>query len=174
MAEDRKQLRWQDLDGQERYRVVELIRKGEVKIQDLCRTFGVSRQTLHRAVAAADQAAMEALTRKPRGRRPEPASKSQVRELTRRNRQLTEDFEHMSKRYEVAKALLELQRKVERGETLPGEKKPPKSKIGPDPQGPGRAGQTSGMAGRDDGRGTGDDDACSREVGPPSGDRRRG
>ena len=68
MAEDRKQLKWKDLDGQERYRVVELIRKGEVQIQDLCKTFSVSRQTLHRAVAAADQAAIDALKSKPRGR----------------------------------------------------------------------------------------------------------
>ncbi len=61
MAEDPKQLKWKDLDGQERYRVVELIRKQEVQIQDLCKTFGVSRQTLHRAVAAADEAAVDAL-----------------------------------------------------------------------------------------------------------------
>ncbi len=174
MADDRKQLRWQDLDGQERYRVVELIRKGEVKIQDLRRTFGVSRQTLHRAVAAADRAAVEALTRKPRGRKPEPATKTQVRELTRRNRELAENLEHMSKRYEVAKALLELQRKADRAETLPGEKKTPKSKIGPDPQSPGRAGQASGMADRDDGRGVGSDGAGSRAVDPPSRDHPKG
>ena len=158
MAEDPKQLKWKDLDGQERYRVVELIRKQEVQIQDLCRTFGVSRQTLHRAVAAADQAAVEALKIKPRGRKPEPTTRRQVKNLEKENQRLEKDLHQMSQRYEVAKALLELQRKAERGEPLPGEKKTLDRKRSRRTTSAGPAGRTRGMAGRDGGRGTGSDD----------------
>lgn len=155
MAEGRRQLKWKDLDGQERYRVVELIRKGEVQIQDLCKTFKVSRQTLHRAVAAADQAAVKALTSKPRGRKPEPATGKQVKELAKENRRLEKDLRQMSQRYEVAQALLKLQRKAERGEPLPGEKKTLGRQENQDTTGPGLSGPPGGMAGRDGGRSTG-------------------
>jgi len=158
MAEDPKQLKWKDLNGQERYHVVELIRKGKAQIQDLCQTFGVSRQTLHRAVAAADEAAVEALKSKPRGRRPEPATGKQVKNLERENRRLAKDLHQMSQRYEVAKALLDLQRKAERGEPLPGEKKTLDRKKNSRTTSPGRTGPTRGMAGGDGGRGTGGDD----------------
>ena len=158
MAEDPKQLKWKDLDGQERYRVVELIRKQEVQIQDLCRTFGVSRQTLHRAVAAADQAAVDALKSKPRGRKPEPATGRQVKDLTRENLRLEKDLHQMSQRYEVAKALLDLQRKAKRGESLPGEKKTLDQKKGRRTTGPGPKGRARGMVDRDGGRGPGSDD----------------
>ena len=158
MAEDRKQLKWKDLDGQEKYRVVELIRKGEVQIQDLCKTFGVSRQTLHRAVAAADQAAIDALRSKPRGRRPEPATRRQVKSLEKENQRLEKDLHQMSQRYEVAKALLDLQRKAERGEPLPGEKKTLDRKKSGRSTRPGAGRATRGMAGRDGGRSPGSDD----------------
>ena len=42
---------WKSLSGEERYRIVELARKGQVAISELCKTFGVSRQTLYRAQA---------------------------------------------------------------------------------------------------------------------------
>ena len=61
MTEPKKPLRWQDLTGQERYQVIELMRRPEVNIQELCRTFGVSRQTLYRAAEQADKAAVSAL-----------------------------------------------------------------------------------------------------------------
>ena len=158
MAEDPKQLKWKDLDGAERYRVVELIRKGEVQVQDLCRTFGVSRQTLHRAVAAADQAAIDALKSKPRGRKPEPATRRQVKSLEKETERLEKDLHQMSQRYEVAKALLDLQRKAERGEPLPGEKKTLGRKKGGRTTSPGGRGPPSGMADRDGSRGSGSDD----------------
>jgi len=158
MVEDRKQLKWKDLNGQERYRVVELIRKQEVQIQDLCRTFGVSRQTLHRAVAAADQAAIDALKSKPRGRRPEPAPDKQVKDLTKENHRLEKDLHQMSQRYEVAKALLDLQRKAERGEPLPGEKKTLDRKKNRHTTSLGPTGRSRGMADRDGGRSSGSDD----------------
>ena len=158
MAEGRSQLKWKDLDGQERYRVVELIRKGEVQIQDLCRTFGVSRQTLHRSVAAADQAAVDALRSKPRGRKPEPATRRQLKNLEKENQRLEKDLHQMGQRYEVAKALLELQRKAERGEPLPGEKKPLDRKRGRRTTSAGPAGPTRGMVDRDGGRSAGGDD----------------
>ena len=152
MADDQRQLRWQDLDGQERYRVVEMIRTGEVEIKELSRTFGVSRQTLHRAVEAADTAAVEALTRKRRGRKPEPATTKQVRRLESQNRKLEQDLHQMSQRYEVAKALLELQRQAERGEALGREKKTLHPLIERTPTSARRPRPSTGMADRDDGR----------------------
>ena len=73
-------MKWQELSGEERYRVVELARKGEVPMRELCRTFGVSRQTLYRAMEAADQASMAALEPKRRGRKPRPESEVQREE----------------------------------------------------------------------------------------------
>ena len=70
MDESARTLKWKTLSGEERYRVVELARKGEVPIRELCKTFGVSRQTLYRAMATTDRASSEALELKPRGRKP--------------------------------------------------------------------------------------------------------
>ena len=60
MANEKPRVRWQDLNGEERYRVIELMRQGGVEIKELCRSFGVSRQTLYRAKEAADQADLRA------------------------------------------------------------------------------------------------------------------
>jgi len=35
VGDDRKRLKWQDLDGPERYRVIELLKTGEVEIAEL-------------------------------------------------------------------------------------------------------------------------------------------
>ena len=55
LDEQIRALTWTQLTGQERYRVVTLARKGEVTVSQLCKTFGVSRQTLYRAMEAARQ-----------------------------------------------------------------------------------------------------------------------
>ncbi len=114
-------MKWQELSGEERYRVVELARKGEVGITELCRTFGVSRQTLYRALEAADRASVEALTPKRRGRKPPPASGKKLAEVETEKAKLEKELSRMSQKYEVAQALLDLRRKAERGERLPGE-----------------------------------------------------
>ena len=144
--DDEKQLQWQDLSGEERYRVVELMRKGEVEIKELCRTFGVSRQTLYRALEAADTASVAALTRKRRGRKPTPVAQQKLSEMQTEKRRLQKELQRMSQKYEVAQALLELQRKTERGERLPGEKKRHFQPAGPSTTSPGLDGTATEMA----------------------------
>ena len=165
---DETRLRWQDLSGEQRYRVIELLRKGEVEVKELCQTFGVSRQTLYRAAAAADQASVAALTPKRRGRKPEPANRKQLSQLESQKKALEKNLERMSQKYEIAQALLDLQRKAERGERLPGEKKNRRSKRRPTQSGAGATGTKTPMADSDDGRGAGSDTRGSGELGPPS------
>ena len=113
LDEPKRTLKWQELSGQERYRVVMLARKGEVSVGELCKTFGVSRQTLYRAMEAADQAAMEALEPKKRGRKPTPVSDVQTKELSASNANLQKELDHWKIKYEVAKTFIELERQLE-------------------------------------------------------------
>jgi transposase-like protein len=113
LDEPKRALKWKELSGQERYRVVMLARKGEVSIRGLCSSFGVSRQTLYRAMEAADQAAMEALEPKKRGRKPIPVSEVEAKELTASNVTLKRELEHWKTKYEVAKTFIELERQLE-------------------------------------------------------------
>ncbi len=123
MDEEKKVAKWQNLSGEDRYRVVELARKGEVEIAELCRTFGVSRQTLYRALEAADKASVEALNPKRPGRKRQPVSEKKLSEVQTKKADLEKELKRMRQKYEVAQALLDLQRKLDRGEPLPGEKK---------------------------------------------------
>lgn len=120
LDEPKRTLKWKELSGQERYRVVVLARKGEVKVQELCKSFGVSRQTLYRAMEAADQAAMEALEPKKRGRKPVPVSEVQTKELTASNANLKKELDHWKTKYEVAKTFIELERQLEKKSSLGG------------------------------------------------------
>lgn len=164
---DAKNLKWQQLSGQERYQVIELLRKGEVEVNQLCQTFGVSRQTLYRAAEATDQASVEALTPKPRGRKPLPASGKQLRELQNEKKTLQKQLTRMSQKYEIAQALLDLQRQAERGERLPGEKKTQRSGKGADPGGAGVAGTSRAMADSDDGPRPGSDGGGGGQLASP-------
>ena len=121
MDEPARTLQWKALSGEERYRVVEMARKGEVALSELCKTFGVSRQTLYRAMAAADRASTEALELKPRGRKPKPANEVRTTQLEAGNAELSKELEHWKTKYQVVRTLLDLERKLERGEPLPGE-----------------------------------------------------
>ena len=71
-------MKWKDLNGEARYRVVQMVREGKVSIKALCRSFGVSRQSLRTAVDKADQAAMEALTPKSPGRKSKSKEQAEV------------------------------------------------------------------------------------------------
>ena len=122
MDEPVRTLQWKALSGEERYRVVEMARKGEMPIGELCRTFGVSRQTLYRAMEAADRASAEALEPKRRGRKPKAASEVQKSELEASNAGLQKELKHWKTKYQVARTMLDLERKLDRGEPLPGEK----------------------------------------------------
>ena len=116
-------LKWKALDGQQKYEIVELARKQGTQVQEVCKTFGISRQTLYRAMEAADTAAIEALSPKPKGRPPVPASQKEIETLQSRNKKLEQDLKQQKLKTRVAHALLELQRKADRGQRLPGEKK---------------------------------------------------
>jgi transposase-like protein len=114
-------MRWQELSGEERYEVVELARKGEITVRELCRTFGVSRQTLYRAMEAVDRASIEALEPKKRGRKPRPQAEVKSEELKQKATRLEREMDRWRQKYEVAKTILDLQRRMDRGEVLPGE-----------------------------------------------------
>ena len=120
-------LKWKALSGEERYRVVEMARKGQVAIRELCQTFGVSRQTLYRAMAAADRASAQALELKPRGRKPKSVNEARTTELEAGNAELSKQLEHWKTKYQVVRTLLDLERKLERGEPLPGEEEKKRS-----------------------------------------------
>ena len=122
LDEPAKTVKWTELSGQERYRVVEMARQGELAVSQVCKTFGVSRQTLHRAMKAADRASAEALEPKSRGRKPKIASEIRASELEASRTDLQKELKHWKTKYQVARTLLDLERKLERGEALPGEK----------------------------------------------------
>jgi transposase-like protein len=143
-------LRWKDLDGQQKYEVVELARQQKYPLQDLCRMFGVTRQTLYRAMEAADRGSVAALEPKPKGRPAADGPTKELAELRRRNRQLESDLKRQQKKVEVAKALLDLHRKLDRGQSLPGEKKSPRKPSPPGPSGTGGTGWAAGMAKKND------------------------
>jgi transposase-like protein len=107
-------LKWKELSGQERYRVVMLARKGEVEVARLCWTFGVSRQTLYRAMEAADRASMEALEPKKRGRKATPVTEVEARELRTSVAGLRKELERWKTKYEVARTFIELERQLDR------------------------------------------------------------
>ena len=121
-------MKWKDLKGEERYRVVETARKGQVPIKELCRTFGVSRQALKMAMDKADQAAMEALEPKSPGRKARSVEESRVSQVMEENAALRKDLDHWKQKFDVAMTFVELHRKLERGEPLPGEEENPSGK----------------------------------------------
>jgi transposase-like protein len=122
LDEPTKTLKWTELSGEERYRVVEMARKGLMPLSELCRMFGVSRPTLYRAMEAADRASAETLEPKKRGRKSKPASEVRATQLEAGNAELAKELAHWKTKYEVARTMLDLERRLDRGEPLPGEK----------------------------------------------------
>jgi transposase-like protein len=114
-------MKWKDLSGEERYRVIQLARRGEVPITELCTTFGVSRQTLHTAMEKADRAAMEALTPKSPGRKGKTEEEKELTKAKKAKTALEKDVKLWKTKYEIAMTFVELHRKLLDGEDLPGE-----------------------------------------------------
>jgi len=112
---------WKEMTGEERYQVVEMALSGKAEVAELSRTFEMSRQTLYRAMGTASRGAAEALEPKRPGRKTQPHSELKVSELQKDKGRLEKDLKHMTQRYEVAKTILELERKISKGEPLPGE-----------------------------------------------------
>ena len=167
--EEKKCLKWKSLSGEERYAVVELARKGELEITELCRTFGVSRQMLYRALEAAARASVEALTPKRRGRKRQPASQKKLTEVQSEKADLEKELKRMRQKYEVAQALLDLQRKAQRGERLPGEKTAFRAFRHENPKSASATGTKTPLAGGRDGGGTGSEASGSAAMDPSSG-----
>jgi transposase-like protein len=116
-------MKWKEMTGEERYRVVEMARKGERPMTEICRTFGVSRQALSRAMEKASQAAMEALEPKRPGRKGKSAEAQEIEALTMKTTGLQKTVEHWKTRYEVAQAFIDLTREADRNASLGGKKK---------------------------------------------------
>ena len=111
-------MKWTELSGEERYRIVEMARKQEVPQKEICETFGVSRQTLYRAMHKADEASAAALEPKRPGRRSKTPDEQAIVELSGQMEGLHKEQEQWKTKYEVAEAFLELERRYDRGEPL--------------------------------------------------------
>lgn len=116
-------MKWKEMTGPERYRVVEMARRGEKSQKEICETFGVSRQALSKAMEKVSQAAMEALEPKRSGRKGKSQEQKKVTELSQRATSLEKDVHHWKTRFEVAQAFIELSREQERRERGQGKKK---------------------------------------------------
>jgi transposase-like protein len=119
----RMTMKWKDLSGEERYRVVEMARKKEVPIKQLCRTFGVSRQTLKVAMEKADRAAMEALEPQKAGRKGRSKEQVDITKLTGEKASMEKDLNRWKQKYGIAMTFVDLHRKILNGQDLPGEEK---------------------------------------------------
>ena len=119
-------MKWKDLNGEARYRVVQMAREGKIPIKELCRSFGVSRQTLKTAMDKADQAAMEVLTPKSPGRKGKSKDRVEADAMKQEKALLEEALGHWKQKYEIAMAFVDIHKKLLSGEALsnrPGGKK---------------------------------------------------
>jgi transposase-like protein len=114
-------MKWKDMDGQERYRVVEMARKGQVPIKEICETFSVSRQTLYRAMEKADEVSIQALRPQKAGRKGKSEQQQALSTLTSEKSELEKELMHWKTKYEIAKTFLDLERMYDRGQPLPGD-----------------------------------------------------
>ncbi len=133
-------VKWEELDGEARYRIIEMALDGHMKMKDICEAFGVSRQTLSRAMETVRKAAAEALEPKAPGRKPTPASEVQRKELESQRADAEKDRDKWKARYEVTRTLLDLYLKYDR-EVAPQEekKRPPEKKEPGAPTGSGES-----------------------------------
>ena len=81
--------------------------------------------------------AVKALEPRKPGKKPRPVEQVEMEQLASNKSDLEKDLERWKQKYEVARTFLELQRKLERGERLPGEETPAGGKSrGRDPRTP--------------------------------------
>jgi transposase-like protein len=165
---------WKSMTGEERYRVVEMARKGEKSKKEICETFGISRQTLNRAVEKVEQVAMEALKPKPPGRKGKSEEEKKIMELSKTQSSLEKDVKHWKTRYEVAQAFIDITREQEEAELRTErnrskrerrkQKKKPRSSPKPAARAARSAGTGAGMAEKDDGDSAGNQRVESGEM----------
>lgn len=154
-------MKWKDLSGEERYRIVEMARKGEVPVKQLCRTFGMSRQTLNVAMEKADRAAMEALEPKKAGRKGRSKEQIDITKLNKQKNLIEKDLDHWKQKYDIAMTFVDLHRKILDGQNLPGEEKgqgKKKNRPHKNSKNHGRNRRATGMDNNDVGVGDGSED----------------
>lgn len=157
-------MKWKEMTGEERYRVVEMARRGEKSLKEICETFGVSRQALSKAMEKVSQAAVETLEPKRSGRKGKSQEQKKVSELSQRATSLEKDVQHWKTRFEVAQAFIDLSREQDRRDRMQGKKKKRcKTSQGTTRIVP-RPGKTARLGPVDDGRGTGHPEKESGEV----------
>ena len=98
---------WQDLNAKERYRLVRMAQDGTNTIAEICEMFEVSRTTLTKAMEKAEQAAVEALQPKKRGRKAKEEA-PQIMELSKENASLAKEVKRWKGRYKFMQAYNEL------------------------------------------------------------------
>jgi hypothetical protein len=127
-------------------------------VAKLSSSLGVTRQTLYKAIEAVEEAARAALEPGKPGRKPKPEPEVRATELVSQKAALEKELDRWKTKYDVVKTLLDLERALDRGEDLPGEKKRRKPEPAPTPPGrPGTGGSATGMDGARDGGGPGDE-----------------
>jgi transposase-like protein len=119
-------MKWKDLSGQERYHVVQMAREGKVPIKELCRSFGVSRQTLKTAMDKADRAAMEALIPKSPGRKGKSKEQAQAEAMKQQKEDLQKELDLWKQKYVVAMTFVDIHKKLLNGESLSEDRMEPK------------------------------------------------
>ena len=111
-------MKWKELNGEARYRVVQMAREGKVSIKALCRSFGVSRQSLKTAMDKADQAAMEALIPKSPGRKGKSKEQAEVQTMKQEKDLLEKELDRWKQKYEIAMTFVDIHKKLLNGEEL--------------------------------------------------------
>lgn len=119
-------MKWKDLNGEARYRVVQMAREGKVPIKALCRSFGVSRQSLKTATDKADQAAMEALTPKSAGRKGKSKEQAEAEAVKKEKASLDKELDRWKQKYEIAMTFVDIHKKLLNGEELSEKRQKPK------------------------------------------------
>jgi len=126
-------MKWKELTGEERYRVVELARKGTKPISEICETFGVTRQTLTKAIATVEEVAKSALEPKKPGRKGKSEEALKITELSKKQLSTEKELEHWKTRYEVAQAYIDIvheeEEKTARNQRKRARKKQKKKKL---------------------------------------------
>ncbi len=114
---------WKEMGPVERYEVVSMALTGKMPVKILCETFGMTRQTLNKAMEKVREASVAALAPRSPGRRSKPVEQEEVDTLTAAKTALEKELSQWKTKCEVTRTVLDLERKAARGEPLPGEGK---------------------------------------------------
>ena len=121
-------MKWEELGPEERYKVVEMALAGKVAYRALCESFGMSRQTLDRAIATVRQAAAAALAPKGPGRKPVSEAEVKAKVLHEEKNRAEQERDEWKTKCEVMKTLLDLYRQYD-VEIAPAQAKKKESKL---------------------------------------------